>query len=337
MFHTTVPESDRKKRKGRKRMRQEKILLDTDMGTDVDDALALIYLLKHPACRMMGITTVAGEAGVRAELAQTLCGECNVQVPVYPGCEQCMIIPQREVSAPHGRLLPHSGSSRRYPAGQALSFMQQVIRENEGEITLIGIGPFTNIAMLFRMDPELPGMLKKLVLMGGRFFPDCQSFQTPQERHTPDRNPAFADVSIASMLRGGMLEANMATDPHAAAVIAGAASSRTRIISLDVTRQVVMKEESFRQKFAAKEYTLLMKMAQMWLQVDGQITFHDPLAAVSVFCPQVCTYLNGNLEIELSGGKMDGCTYLEENPGGRFEVSSQVYPETFFREYFSVI
>ena len=272
-------------------MRQEKILLDTDMGTDVDDALALIYLLKHPACRMMGITTVAGEAGVRAELAQTLCGECNVQV----------------------------------------------IRENEGEITLIGIGPFTNIAMLFRMDPELPGMLKKLVLMGGRFFPDCQSIQTPQERHTPDRNPAFADVSIASMLRGGMLEANMATDPHAAAVIAGAAPSRTRIISLDVTRQVVMKEESFRQKFAAKEYTLLMKMAQMWLQVDGQITFHDPLAAVSVFCPQVCTYLNGNLEIELSGGKMDGCTYLEENPGGRFEVSSQVYPETFFREYFSVI
>ena len=79
MFHTTVPESDRKKRKGRKRMRQEKILLDTDMGTDVDDALALIYLLKHPACRMMGITTVAGEAGVRAELAQTLCGECNVR------------------------------------------------------------------------------------------------------------------------------------------------------------------------------------------------------------------------------------------------------------------
>ncbi len=59
-----------------------KILLDTDIGTDVDDAVCLAYLLSHPECELLGITTVTGEAAKRAALASVLCREAHKDVPI---------------------------------------------------------------------------------------------------------------------------------------------------------------------------------------------------------------------------------------------------------------
>lgn len=59
-----------------------KVLLDTDIGTDVDDAVCLAYLLSHPACELLGITTVTGEAQKRASLASVLCEVAGRNVPI---------------------------------------------------------------------------------------------------------------------------------------------------------------------------------------------------------------------------------------------------------------
>ena len=68
-----------------------KVLLDTDIGTDVDDAVCLAYLLSHPDCELLGITTVTGEAVKRASLASVLCKAAGreIRILVATICEIC--------------------------------------------------------------------------------------------------------------------------------------------------------------------------------------------------------------------------------------------------------
>ena len=63
----------------------QKIILDTDIGTDIDDAVCLAYLLANPQCELLGITTVTGEPEKRAMLASALCKVANRDIPIYPG------------------------------------------------------------------------------------------------------------------------------------------------------------------------------------------------------------------------------------------------------------
>ena len=102
-----------------------KIILDTDIGTDIDDALALAYLLMKPECELMGITTVTGEAKTRAKLASVICKAANRgDIPIYPGNEECILIEQKEKFAPQSAVLESWQHEEKFPEDQALSLMQ---------------------------------------------------------------------------------------------------------------------------------------------------------------------------------------------------------------------
>src|SRR5258706_8327664 len=90
----------------RSRPLMTKILLDTDIGTDVDDAVCLAYLLSRPDCELLGITTVMGEADKRASLASVLCRAAGKDIPIYPGAEQAMQVPSKQTVAPQAAALP---------------------------------------------------------------------------------------------------------------------------------------------------------------------------------------------------------------------------------------
>ena len=66
---------------------RSKVLLDTDIGADIDDAVCLAYLLAQPQCELLGITTVSGEAEKRAMLASALCKVAGKEIPIIPGWE----------------------------------------------------------------------------------------------------------------------------------------------------------------------------------------------------------------------------------------------------------
>ena len=72
-----------------------KILLDTDIGSDIDDAVCLAYLLANPKCELLGITTVTGEAIKRAQMASALCTVAGKEVPIYPGAENPLLVAQK--------------------------------------------------------------------------------------------------------------------------------------------------------------------------------------------------------------------------------------------------
>ena len=83
-----------------------KVLLDTDIGSDIDDAVCLAYLLAQPACDLLGITTVSGEADKRAMMASALCRVAGVEIPIFPGAEEPLLVPQKQTRAPQAAVLP---------------------------------------------------------------------------------------------------------------------------------------------------------------------------------------------------------------------------------------
>jgi purine nucleosidase len=136
-----------------------KILLDTDIGSDIDDAICLAYLLAQPECELLGITTVSGEAEKRAMLASALCKIAQKQIPIYPGAEEPLLVPQGQIKAPQAKALEKWEHDTRFSHGHAVDFLRQTIHSYPGQVTLLTIGPLTNIALLFRLDPDIPYLL----------------------------------------------------------------------------------------------------------------------------------------------------------------------------------
>src|SRR5579859_3042111 len=200
-----------------------KVLLDTDIGSDIDDAVCLAYLLAHPDCELLGITTVSGEADQRAGLADALCKVAGQQVPIFPGTEQPLLVAQHQPQAPQAAALTRWPHTAGWPRGRHLEFLRDTIRQHPHEIVLLTIGPLTNIALLFASDPEAASLLQEVVSMCGVF--------------------------TQRWGQAGCCEWNALCDPHAAAIVYKAAVPRHRSIGLDVTKQVTMPEVEVRRRF----------------------------------------------------------------------------------------
>lgn len=138
----------------------EKILLDTDLGTDIDDALCLSYLLKNPQCQLMGIATVSGEADKRAMLCSVIANHLNRNVPIYVGASRPLLGENHQPTAQQARQIGQWPYQEKFPSCHGVNFLKQVIEENPGEITLLAIGPLTNLGLLFSMYPPHTGVIK---------------------------------------------------------------------------------------------------------------------------------------------------------------------------------
>ncbi len=287
-----------------------KVILDTDIGSDIDDAVCLAYLLAQPDCDLLGITTVTGEAVKRAQMASALCRLAGKRTPIYPGAENPLLIAQKQPKAQQAVALARWKHDSHFPMNEAVDFLRRAIRKHPGEITLLAIGPLTNIGLLFALDPEIPRLLKQIVLMGGVFT------------EGPDR---------------GLLEWNAMLDPHATAIVYRAPVKVHRSIGLDVTLQVTMPADDVRARFAHKLLRPVLDFAEVWFKSADKITFHDPLAAATIFDPRICKFQRGAVTVELDNPDQRGRTLWQPGaPKGRHAVAVEVDPQRFFRHYFSV-
>ncbi|MFT7318555.1 nucleoside hydrolase [Congregibacter sp.] len=286
-----------------------KILLDTDIGSDIDDAVALAYLLRQPRCELLGITTVTGDAQGRAQLAAALCRTAGIDVPIYAGIESPLVVESMQTEAPQTRRL--KGSQPQFANDQAIDFLRATIRAHPQEITLLAIGPLTNIATLFSRDPEIPGLLAELVIMGGKY----SGYPTPW----------------------GPTEWNIIVDPHAAAQVFSAAVPKISAIGLDITWQVSMSPEQVARHFQQDPLLeTVLDWSAVWFAERELLHFHDPLAAALLFNPGLCDFIAGNVAVNLESEPMPGVTSFIANTKSATRVASHVDPEAFFTEYFSV-
>jgi purine nucleosidase len=288
-----------------------KILLDTDIGTDIDDAICLAYLLHKPECNLLGITTVTGRPVKRAMIASSLCRHAGKEVPIYPGYGQPLRIKQKQKIAQQARSLHKWEHENKFPVNEAVQFLKRTIRENPGEVVLLTIGPLTNIGALFTEDPDIPLLLKAHVLMGGYYFFNVKG-RTP-------------------------LEWNIMGDYHASEIVFTADTPVVRAIGIDVTSKVVLDSEEFRKRFDTEALKPLNDYASHWFKhFTHKITFHDPLAAAVIFNDSIVEYDRGNIRVGKSGKNKRGLTYWEKTPEGKHEIAIKVDKDKFFEEYFSV-
>lgn len=290
-----------------------KVLLDTDIGTDVDDAVCLAYLLAQPQCELLGITTVTGEAEKRAMMASALCKVAKKDIPIFPGIEQPLLIPQKQTHAKQASKLINWDHEKTFPKGKAIEFLRDTIHEHPGEITLLTIGPLTNVALLFATYPETPALLKGLVMMGGLYN---------------NRIPAF---------KWDLTEWNIIVDPHAAAIVFNAPIEKLDAIGLDVTTKVVMNPKEVKNKFTSPLLAPVVDFADVWFEEREEMMFHDPLAGATIFNDKICQFEKATIEVELTSEKILGATMIDTiSKPPRHNIATTVNKDLFFEHYFSV-
>ncbi len=276
------------------------ILLDTDAGSDIDDAVALAYLLRQPRCELLGITTVSGDVQQRAAICEVVCAAAGrLDVPIHVGRREPLLDGPGQPKVPHYAAISDRPHRLDHEENKAVEFLRETIRSRPGEITLLTIGPYSNIALLFALDPEIPFLLKEIVSMGGDFF-------------GVDRQ-----------------EWNVKVDLAASAMVYRSPRRRHLSVGLDVTEKCTMTHEEVTARFAGEPLGTVRKMAEQWFTHAGRMTFHDPLAAALIFRPELCTYVSGTIDCR------DGLTRLIEGEGPD-QVAKTVNSDAFFEEFMSV-
>ena len=295
------------------------VLLDTDIGSDIDDAACLAYLLRQPDCELAGITTVSGrDPRERAALASAVCRAAGRDdVPIHSGAA-CRILDGEVVQpdVPQAAVLNRFDHCRAgdFAANTAVQFLQTTINARPGELTLLAIGPMTNLGLLFALDPEIPRKLKRLVLMCGYF----------------GARPLFGSGQSCS-------EWNARCDPLAAHIVYRAPVADHLSVGLDVTTLVIMPTAECVSRFqnAGGPWQVVSAMTEIWGHRAEQVTFHDPLAATLLFQPQICTYQQGQVTVEYASARSAGLTCFDRrDTGGAHRIAWDVNPQAFFNEYF---
>lgn len=287
----------------------EKIILDTDLGSDIDDSFAIAYLLAQKNCELLGITTVSGEPVKRAEMASAICLNAGKgDIPIHPGAEFPLIHAiKQDIAHQYGKLEAFEHKTEFEP-NSAVAFLRETIRKNPGEITLVAIGALTNIALLFCVDPEIPSLIKRLVIMGGHF---AQS--DPQNT---------------------VKEWNILCDTHAAAIVFNRAPKDFVAVGTDITFRVVLPRADHEQYKNIPFLKPVFGFAEEWFARADRVVYHDPLAVASIFAPEILKYTRGKSEV-ITDGSERGLTTFTPDPNGNVTVASDVDIDAFFKHFYS--
>jgi len=272
------------------------ILIDTDVGDDIDDALALAVALRSPEVRLVGVTTVFRDAPRRALLAREVLDRFGGQsVPVFAGCS-LPILPDWE-NFPEGRKLGRQFEALDQSAHweeprHAVDFLVATAREfatRREELTLVSIGAMTNIALALRLAPDIASTLKIR--------------------------------SMGALWSRAEAEWNILCDPEAAAIVLSSGADVT-LVSFDVTEQVVLSDEQTAQFSDSKHdgAQFLGDLIRLW---QHRIFLHDPLTILTLFADLVA-FEPMRLAVDLCGENRGVTRRVEGAPNARVSTSVQV-------------
>ncbi|MGO4108994.1 nucleoside hydrolase [Paenibacillus sp. YAF4_2] len=274
-----------------------RLIIDTDIGSDIDDAMALALALRSPELKLEGVTTVYGDAQLRAKMVSKmiqLSGKSDI--PVMAGLDRPLLGNRPIWMAGHeGEGLLEPGEELRFDSRHAVDFIIETVMNNPGEITLIPIGPLTNIAASLIREPKIASHVKEIVLMGGA-------------TRLADNG---ADIRV--------VEHNIACDPEAASVVFGSGAPIV-MVGLDVTMKVQITEKE-RQSLIDSNDPLNLKLADMmerWFGfVKEQHTYmHDPLTVSLLIDRSLVQTKKMRIEVEYDHRPRTGQTIatLADNP-----------------------
>jgi purine nucleosidase len=254
---------------------RQKIIVDTDIGDDIDDAFALALVLASPEFELLGVSSAWGNTQLRARIIdRMLCETGNNAIPVVAGIPGTSKIGMDE--APWAQEMP----APEKPYGPSVDFMLDQIRRSPNQITLLAIAPLTNVGAMIERDPETFRKLKRVIIMGGSihqgyndlgYFPD----------HGPDAEYNIAsDVPAARRLfRSGV---------------------PLFVMPLDSTQ---IKLEEYKRELIFRRGTPLTDALTLLYHHWGQVTptLYDPVAVEFAIEPAICPTTPLHIEIDDTG------------------------------------
>jgi inosine-uridine nucleoside N-ribohydrolase len=283
---------------------KHRVIFDTDPG--VDDAMALCFAMAHPRIELVGITTTFGnvtvpQATTNALYLTQLVGR---SIPVAQGAAKPLV---KHAEAPpdfiHGAdglgnlLSRQAANGAKADARSAAQFIVDMARAQPGQITLVPVGPLTNIAAALALEPQLPKLIKSVVLMGG----------------------AIKEGGNVSPVA----EANIWNDPHAADAVFAAGFDLT-MVGLDVTYKVVVPVALFDKLAKQHQHPLtdtLLHAVRFYahfyatrypdLKAHPGCFGHDVLAFIALLHPELFSFSQGRLRC-VSEGIAQGQTILHD-------------------------
>ena len=300
-------------------MNTKRIIFDTDPG--IDDSLAILLALASPEVQFEGLSIVHGncslqQAAINGLSVLELANASHI--PVAAGCELPLVQPSLLTPETHGNTglgyakLPEPRTKPQVQHG--CDFLIEKIMSNPGEITLVAIGPLTNVALAIRKEPRIAEALKELIIMGGAI------------RHEGNTTE--------------LAEFNTYVDPHAAHIVYHAGIPIT-LVPLDVTYQCVLTAQDVErlQKVKSPIPAFIKEATRFYMEFHDEYqgiqgcVINDPLALALTFAPELCDYQELYVDVDISGGVSMGNTFADfykfRNKPANMKVALGVRPRDF--------
>ncbi|REK77513.1 nucleoside hydrolase [Paenibacillus paeoniae] len=304
------------------------IILDVDTG--IDDMMAIAYAAHSPEVKLIGVTTLFGNVTVEEATRNSLyvlelLG--REDVPVYAGAEE-PLSGNKDAYAKHVHGEDGLGGAMRdaLPKGQAASltapqFMVEQARSMPGQLTIISVGPMTNLAKAIRSDPEFVRVVGQVIIMGGAVT-------------VPGNVTPYA-------------EANIHSDPEAAEFVFGSGLP-IKLVGLDVTMKTLLPRTRLQEwrdqgsklsHFLADATDFYIDAYETFSPGIGGCALHDPLAVGIVIDPTFCRTESLPVRVDTEGMHTVGRTYADRNalPNERpsIEVCLEVDADRFLAHFLS--
>ncbi|MFI7633139.1 nucleoside hydrolase [Nonomuraea sp. NPDC049400] len=274
-----------------------RVIFDTDIGTDVDDALALAVLLGSPEADLLGCTTVYGDTQLRARLAKRLARLADRSLTVVPGAGKTLTDRPVWWAGHEGRLFADL-ETEQLDHGDAVAYLVDQVSRAPGQVDVVAVGPLTNIANAITASPSFSRDVRHLWIMGGRF-------DGPEPEH------------------------NLKCDPEAAAIVFGSGAPIT-VTGLEITTTVRMDAADVAAiaKAGALGEALKAEIEQWWRFWNKEWNNpHDPIAVLAMLVPDLFAVTpEGRVAVGA-----DGSSTFEAG-GGRTRVTTSALTEPVARE-----
>lgn len=285
-------------------------ILDTDIGTDVDDCLALSLILSSPEIDLKGITCVYGDVMLRSRIALKLLRLAGrSDIPVYAGVSNPLLNLDSIYWGGHeGTAILNDEDQDMIPESQfAVDYIVDTIQTHPDEVHIIAIGPLTNIAMAIQKAPEIAQQIAHLTIMGGVLR-------------------GYDDLSLP------IVEHNIKCDPEAAHVVFSSGAPIT-LTPLNITVQTTVDHDSVRRirsggsdfhEAVAHELETYPRIQQF-----GETSPHDPLAVATLIKPDLVTRRQVSVQVDITSSVARGVMHFKDDPDGNIALVATVNSQMF--------